>query len=272
MKTLIARSRSILVRVLLLVALLLGIKAAVHFAGLEVISINALFSGVIGANIFLLSFLLSGVLTDFKESERIPGEIASILLTMGDEFDSSYHLKKNPLAKTGLSECLDLGVGIDDWLHKRIRTQDLMRRLQLLYRTASRLEGAVTLTYIPRLKQEHHNLRKLIIRIHTIRETNFISSGYLIATTTTLFLMIGLVLVRVDPFYESLFFTGVIAYLMLFLILLIHDLDNPFGYYENSSSEDVSLKPLDDARAELAARLEEIDRSWEDGSVPKEGT
>jgi len=37
--------------------------------------------------------------------------------------------------------------------------------------------------------------------------------------------------------------------------LLIQDLDNPLGYYEGGSVEDVSLKPLDDA----IARLREID-------------
>lgn len=34
--------------------------------------------------------------------------------------------------------------------------------------------------------------------------------------------------------------------LIPFLIVLIRDLDNPFGYYESDSTEDVSLKPLDD--------------------------
>ncbi|MBK9472453.1 MAG: hypothetical protein IPO18_09240 [bacterium] len=47
--------------------------------------------------------------------------------------------------------------------------------------------------------------------------------------------MPGLVLARIEPFYESLFFVGVISWLMIFLLLLIRDLDNPFGYYEEFS-------------------------------------
>jgi hypothetical protein len=86
----------------------------------------------------------------------------------------------------------------------------------------------------------------MIIRIHTIRETSFVSSGYLIATTTTVFLLVGLIISKIEPFYESLFFVGLLSYLMVFLILLIRDLDNPFGYSSESSSEDVSLKPLED--------------------------
>jgi hypothetical protein len=34
--------------------------------------------------------------------------------------------------------------------------------------------------------------------------------------------------------------------------MLIRDLDNPFGYYEQSSSEDVSLNPLEDVAVRLA--------------------
>jgi hypothetical protein len=66
-------------------------------------------------------------------------------------------------------------------------------------------------------------------------------------------LCVGLILVRIEPFYESLFFVGVISYLMVFLLMLIRDLDNPFGYYDRSSGEDVSLKPLEDAADRLAA-------------------
>jgi predicted membrane chloride channel (bestrophin family) len=101
-------------------------------------------------------------------------------------------------------------------------------------------------TLVARLKQEQSNLRRSIIRIHTIRETSFISSGYLLADLITILLCVGLVLARIEPFYESLFFVGVISYLMIYLLLLIRDLDNPFGYYDRHSGEDVSLKPLED--------------------------
>lgn len=68
----------------------------------------------------------------------------------------------------------------------------------------------------------------------------------------TFLLCIGLILVRIEPFYESLFFTGVISYLMIYLLMLIRDLDNPFGYYERYSGEDVPLKPVEGTTARLA--------------------
>jgi hypothetical protein len=107
------------------------------------------------------------------------------------------------------------------------------------------------------LKQEQSAIRRVLIRIHSVRETSFVASGYLAAHVTTALVGLGLVLVKIDPFYESLFFVGVIGFLLTFLILLIHDLDNPFGYYEAGSSEDVSLKPLEDVVARLDRRLNE---------------
>jgi hypothetical protein len=50
---------------------------------------------------------------------------------------------------------------------------------------------------------------------------------------------------------------------MRFLGLLIQDLDNPFGYYEGDSVEDVSLKPLED----VISRLREIDQHVNSSAV-----
>lgn len=70
--------------------------------------------------------------------------------------------------------------------------------------------------------------------------------------------MVGLVFAKIDPFHESLIFVGVISYLLLFLLILIRDLDNPFGHSDRRSSEDVSLKPIDDVAADLQGRLTKL--------------
>jgi hypothetical protein len=47
-----------------------------------------------------------------------------------------------------------------------------------------------------------------------------------------------------------------ITFFLTYLILLIRDLDNPFGYDVASSTEDVSLKPLTDLILRLKAQAE----------------
>jgi hypothetical protein len=58
----------LLLRVSAIVAMVVGAKLLVHFLGWEIISINPLFSGIVAANVFLMGFLLSGVLSDFKRA------------------------------------------------------------------------------------------------------------------------------------------------------------------------------------------------------------
>jgi predicted membrane chloride channel (bestrophin family) len=244
----------LILRVGLVVALILGAKLVAHFAGWEIISVNPLFSGVVAANVFLMGFLLSGVLADFKESERLPGELAASLENLAQEVRSVKIAK--PDASAEVNSCLMLltqfGRDLLDWFYKKHRTGVLLEHMNDLTSHFAGLEKWTQGTLVARFKQEQGNLRRMLIRIHTIRETSFISSGYLIADATTVSLCIGLILVRIDPFYESLFFVGVISFLMTFLLMLIRDLDNPFGYYERSSGEDVSLKPIEDLIGRLA--------------------
>lgn len=264
----IRKDRRILFRVLPFIFVIMAIKLGLHYMDLELLSINAIFSGLIGANVFLMGFLLSGVLADYRESERIPGEVAATLTTIADEFQITH--QRNPTRQTAnaLNHIRDLANIIDAWLHKKERSSVVMEKITRLNWDFFALEPITQVNAITRMKQEQSALRKLIIRIHTIRETNFISSGYYIAQSTTILLVLGLTLARIEPFYESLFFVFVVSYLLLFLLFLIRDLDNPFGYYEVESSEDVSLKPLDDALMDLAKRASDGQALLDSGILP----
>ena len=258
------KANKILLKVIPFVFAVVILKIGAHAVGYEVISLNAIFTGIIGGNIFLLGFLLSGVLSDFKESEKLPGEIASSMYTIADELEMAYQQHKSTVARENIAALYKTSTKIREWLYNEIKKNELMAELNVLYSRIGLLEGAVLPNYLARLKQEHGGLRKMIIRVHTIRETSFVSSGYLIATSTTFFLLAGLVVAKVDQFLESLFFIGLISYLMIFLILLIRDLDNPFGYDSRQSSEDVSLEPIEDLIADLAksvAIIEEENRT-----------
>jgi hypothetical protein len=252
----IATQYRLLLRCSALVAIVVGAKLGFHFLGWEVISINPLFSGIVAANVFLMGFLLSGVLSDYKESERLPGELSACLENLAQEIYGIRCAKPEAKVGAGLHQLAIINRDLLDWFHKKQRTAELMAQVNQLTPQFAALESWAQATLIARLKQEQSNLRRSLIRIHTIRETSFISSGYLLADIVTILLCIGLVLAKIEPLYEALFFVGVIAYLMIYLLLLIRDLDNPFGYYDGASGEDVSLKPLEDTAARLALMAE----------------
>ncbi len=245
-----------------IVCFVILLKLICHTLGWEVLSVNPLLSGIIAANVFLMGFLLSGVMADYKESERLPGEIASGIESLVDEAVIVYHSKSKQLGQGFLDALLIFTQSTEGWFYKKKRTPELMRDLRAMQRFFIDLEEVTQANFIARLKQEQSNLRRILIRIRTIRDTSFIPSGYLIATTTTMLLMIGLILVKMEPFYESLFFVGVIAFLLSFLMLLIRDLDNPFGHYETSSTEDISLTPLQD----VTDRIKQLQTQLETGT------
>jgi hypothetical protein len=247
------RRYRLLLKTSILVVMILAVKLLVHVLGWEVLSVNPLFSGIVAANVFLMGFLLSGVLTDFKESERLPGELAASLEGLAQELRGIRVARPEARVVQCLNQMSGVASGLLAWFHKRQRTAVLLQQINDLTPHLSAMEQWTQATLVARLKQEQGNLRRIVIRIHTIRETSFVSSGYLLADMITILLCLGLVLVRIEPFWESLFFVGVISYVLIFLLMLIRDLDNPFGYYEKASGEDVSLKPLEDAVMRISA-------------------
>jgi hypothetical protein len=97
-------------KVLPILALVVIAKLVARHFGWEPITITTLFSGVITANVFLLGFLLAGVLTDYKESERLPGELAARVSALADECQSMGERGHGDAARLGLGHLSSLTV------------------------------------------------------------------------------------------------------------------------------------------------------------------
>ena len=59
------------------VVVVVVLKLVVEIADWHVFDLSPLLAGAIGAEVFILGFLLSGTAGDFKEAERLPGELAA---------------------------------------------------------------------------------------------------------------------------------------------------------------------------------------------------
>lgn len=241
-------------RVLPVVAIVVAAKLVAHYLGVEPFSLSPLFGAIISANVFLIGFLISGVLTDYKESEKLPGELACALEAMADEAAIIAMNKKDPEAGALVAHIRDLIDTTLAWFHKRERTGVLMGKITALNPHFLAVEPLTQANFIVRMKQEQSAVRRLVTRIHTIRETDFNPSAYAIAEIISMILTIGLIFTNIEPYYESLFFLAFVSFVQSYMVRLIHDLDNPFEYYSDGSMiENVSLKPLNDLQARLAA-------------------
>jgi hypothetical protein len=246
-------------RVLPVVVVVLILKYVMHAFQCEYITMSPLLTAIISANIFLIGFLITGVLADYKESEKLPGELASSIETMADEGEIIFLNRHDDRALAYLNDLNLLLESLLRWFNKEERTNALFDRLTSFNHHFLAFETLTQANFIARLKQEQNNLRRIITRIHTIRETSFSANGYAIAEIITVILTLGLVFVKMDPYLESIFFVAFVTFILIYMVLLIKDLDNPFGYYDKKTQTDeVSLKPLLDTHIRLSSRLERL--------------
>ena len=230
----------------ILIAILI-LKLLFHNYNLEIVTLNALFTSLIAATTFLIGFLISGVISDYKESEKIPGEMAVSLEVIYDEAYILDKNKGNKLTKEFIVYYKDFLKSLNEWFYRKERTKNMIEKLHNMNDYFSEFESLMQAGFLVRMKNEQNNLRRMIIRVDNIRDLSFVQSAYAIVETLAFFVVFGLLIIKVDPFYESVFFTLVVSFLVIYMIFLIRDLDNPFDYSENGESgTEVSLKPIHD--------------------------
>jgi hypothetical protein len=219
------------------------------------VELNTLHSGLLAANVFLVGFLLAGTLTDYKESERLPGELAGRAETIGDECQILYRDQRAEPALECLRHIGRLADALTAWLRGKEPVDAPLERIEELNHYFLDFQPLTQPNFIVRLKQEQSALRLLVIRINTIKETSFVGAGYVIAMITSVLLVVALLFADIAQVGAEMFLLGAIAFLFAYMILLIRDLDDPFDYDEHGKrgTVEVSLAPLDYLSRRMAA-------------------
>src|SRR5205085_2984742 len=91
------------------------LKLLAHLTDAEFLNLSPLLAGAIAAEVFILGFLLSGTAGDFKEAERLPGEVASSLETIADECLITYDDIKLPEARNCLPLLIEISTSVRRW-------------------------------------------------------------------------------------------------------------------------------------------------------------
>lgn len=234
-----------IIPVILFVALL---KFLSHHFELEVLELNALFTSLIAGTIFLIGFLISGVLSDYKESEKLPSELSASIKSLYDDAYTIYKGKNSQSAFQFIKFQKTFSHFLMDWFYKKETTAAMVEKISQMNNFMIELDNeGIQPGYLIKMKNEQSNIRKMILRIDTIRETNFIGSAYAILEAMGSLIALSLIIIKIEPFYVALFFTLLVTFLISYMFLLIKDLDNPFDYAENGESgTEISLKPIHD--------------------------
>ncbi len=244
---------SIAIKVLPLIIIVAGIKLLVHRLGYEVLELNALFTSLVAGTIFLIGFLVSGVLSDYKESEKLPSELSATIKSLFDDTYTIWKSKNSETARQFMSFQTTFISVLNDWFYKKEKTASILNKIGMMNDFFAELDKeGIQPNYIIKMKNEQNSIRKMVLRIDTIRDTDFVGSAYAIVEAMGFLIAIGLIIIKIQPFYASLFFTLLVSFLISYMFLLIKDLDNPFDYStKGEQGTEVSLKPVHDLESVL---------------------
>jgi hypothetical protein len=160
-------------RVLPLVAGLIAANFAIHELGFEFIEPTGLASSLIASATFIVGFLLSHVLADYKEAERLPGELRVSLEAIYD--DVRFFAETVPETNFNeVAEILSSAVAkMENAMHCDAEKSDfgaVIARIDELPAQFAKLEDiGLSQRYMVRLRNHQDNLRKCLYRIYYIQ-------------------------------------------------------------------------------------------------------
>lgn len=223
----------------------------------DIISLSLIpfIASILTGIIFLLGIMLAGVLTDYKESEKIPSELANSLSTIWQE----ACIQKENLAKSNQNNaCIFLQKKLYDFVDKfksdfltgrSDAIKDLVNIVDSFSDDFLRMDNAgVPATFTSRIRNEQANIRRLLFRIEAIRDSSFLPSLLHVVEVVIVLFTIVMLFLKIDPMINGVILLFFYGFLLTSILLVLEDLDNPFGYGSKSKirSDEIDFKTLFD--------------------------
>jgi hypothetical protein len=243
------------VTVLAVVLVLSLLKTAIHSGGWEFLTLNALFSSAIAAAVFIIGFLLSSVLADYKEAERIPADMRVALEAVHDDsrsFARHSAFNADAVALTLLAVLAALSKAL------RRKSNDFRPVVQhidaLTTHFADMEQQGMPPNYVVRLRVEQSTLRRCAFRIYHMQRIQFVPSVHILVQTLVAAIMLLLLFLKTEGSPESALIFGAVSYMFTYALYLVDTLEQPFRKGRRSL-DDVSLFLLREFEAKIRTRL-----------------
>lgn len=237
------------------IAALCGLKVALHqgldFEGLvDFADVGVVLTGAV----FLVGFMLSGVMADYKESERLPGEVACLLENLEETLVGGATLKGLDVASMRRA-VIDLTESVRRWLFKEISDDDVFAAISSVSTQFEQLEVAGAGFASSKAQSELWNLRKALTRINVIRRTTFLQTGYALLDTLVTLAIVVVLMAKFKSALGEVILVPVVTLIFVYMVRLIRDADDPFDYSPGTvGAAEVDLFPLVDFERRLRLR------------------
>jgi len=234
----------IMFKAIFIMIVLLIVRTVVDLAGLDVIPITPVVGAFITGAIFTIAIIFTGTFTDFKESEKVGSELATSLKALYND-SRVLPVTDESLTKTFRAHLRDVHRTIrDSLLENRFTIEEINRSMDVLNNDVRALAYAnVAPPLIAKLRNEMGAIDRICNRVEVIIRTDFIPAAYALAEIATAGVILLLLFIRMDGLAEGAIIFAVITMMLIGLLLLIHDMDNPFEFGPDAFA-DVDLESL----------------------------
>lgn len=201
---------------------------------------------VITGGVFLIGFMLAGTIADYKESEKIPAELACAIETLEDTILLGHSFKGGFELSEARKQLNEVSESIINWFKNGGSEEEVFRRINSITSIALMMEKAGVGAIAARITPEQHNLRKLFSRVNVIKKTGFLTTGYALLEVLSI-VIIGLMLVsKFENETISIIIISFITQIFVYMLRLIRDVDEPFEYSPSGKvrAADIDLFPL----------------------------
>jgi len=250
----------IMVQALVMMVILLIIRTIVEFFGFDVVPINTIVGAFISGAIFTIAIIFTGTFTDFKESEKVGGELAAALkalyndsrvLPLADEAPAGvFRNHVRDLHRTMYKCLMENSWNLPELNHEMNKINNDIRTLAY---------ANVAPPLIAKLRNELGAIDRMANRIDVIIRTDFIPAAYALAEVATAGVILLLIFIKMDPYIEGIIIFAVIVTMLIGLLLLIRDMDNPFEFGAHTYA-DVDIETLVYLESYFDSQDAEMDR------------
>jgi hypothetical protein len=224
------------VRTVVVVAAVVGLRAAAWVLGLEGMSPAAVSAAAIAGSLFLVGLVVLGALSDYRDARRAPTELAAALYCILREAESMHSVWGAPdvsaLRRRLIAVVRSLRADIEDG-----ETRTCQAAIDDLTGTFEELDrSGVPASYVIRLRAEQAGVRTAVLRIYQMEDEPPMSSAYPRTVAFASLIVLPMV-TNFGGLPESLVAVGFLAFLFLALLRLLNVISSPL----KSTRDDMSL-------------------------------
>lgn len=224
---------------------IVGVKYVFHAMNWELIEQSSLHNGVLSSATFVIGFLLSATIADYKESERIPSEFAANIEDMYLDAEVIHQSYPDFDLEGFRAQLEEVTHTFDTKAREASRgASEEIRELNWYFGEMEK--AGVPPNFIVKLKQQQVVLLRHRKRVTYIQRIKFIPSASILSQSIVVFVIGLLILTNVDPFYGSLAIIGIISFVLIYMMILISVISKPF-HEAGTTRDDVSMFLIDSA-------------------------